>query len=544
MKNFFQNFLLLVVFATLFLTQSVKGQTVVTVGGGASGTCPFLPTATWTTPPTGITFSNWSRGSGVTCGSANNALSGSGFNTASTNASFTANKYYSVTITADATHAFILSSVTWATTVSSGSATIAVGYSNNGGATTLLGSSASVTGTGVSTTFSGATGITVLPGTSIVLYLVPSNTGAGGTTVRWINGSTITLTALTVSGTTNHGNVCVNTSGTPVTYTITNSGSVAATGVSVTADNSQFVVSNLSSTSIPAGGTATYDVTFTPNATGAQSANITVASTTFASTTTTSALTGSGISTTAALSNNGPICSGSTATFTATPAGATTYAWSAGGSAIATTTTPTLTANATYTVTVTGTNGCSSSASSTVTVNTPPTLTLAPSCGGGAGTGIITPTFTAGAGGSPTYNPSVLTGLANGDYTVTVTESGSGCTATSSATINCSGGTTVTGSADGTDPCFCLTAPTLDVDNNVTSDGTFGDVMTITTTPPSTSSLTFGTVSASTATSPIVSANFINNNDWQRCLRNCCHLPRRCRWYCRHVEHYRYRNIG
>jgi hypothetical protein len=66
----------------------------------------------------------------------------------------------------------------------------------------------------------------------------------------------------------------------------------------------------------------------------------------------------------------------------------------------------------------------------TVTVNTPPTLSLTPSCGGGAGTGIITPTFTAGAGGTPSYNPATLTGLANGTYTVTVTESGSGCTAT------------------------------------------------------------------------------------------------------------------
>ncbi|MSU59941.1 MAG: hypothetical protein EXS35_17530 [Pedosphaera sp.] len=36
--------------------------TVVTVGGGASVTCPATPTATYTTPPTGVTFANWARG--------------------------------------------------------------------------------------------------------------------------------------------------------------------------------------------------------------------------------------------------------------------------------------------------------------------------------------------------------------------------------------------------------------------------------------------------------------------------------------------------
>ncbi len=65
------------------------------------------------------------------------------------------------------------------------------------------------------------------------------------------------------------------------------------------------------------------------------------------------------------------------------------------------------------------------------------TLALTPSCVSGPGTGVLTPTFTSGAGGTPTYNPSTLTGLANGTYTVTVTESPIGCSATASATINC-----------------------------------------------------------------------------------------------------------
>ena len=167
-----------------------KSQTTVTVGGGATITCPATPTATWTTPPTGISFSNWSRGSGVTCVSANDGLSGSGFNTASAAASYSANKYYTVTITADATHTFTLNSITWLTTISSGGGTFNIQYINNGGSLTSFGTT-NQTNTS-SNTFSGS--VSVAAGTSIVLYLIPSGTGAAGTTLRWLNGSTINIT--------------------------------------------------------------------------------------------------------------------------------------------------------------------------------------------------------------------------------------------------------------------------------------------------------------------------------------------------------------
>src|SRR5439155_25967628 len=92
--------------------------------------------------------------------------------------------------------------------------------------------------------------------------------------------------------------LCVGTAGSPITYTITNTGPVDANGVTVTSNNAQFVVSNLSSTTITAGGgTATYQVTFTPSAAGAQNATITVASTTSGSNSPTSLLTGTGVST-------------------------------------------------------------------------------------------------------------------------------------------------------------------------------------------------------------------------------------------------------
>ncbi|RZJ60362.1 MAG: hypothetical protein EOO45_24520, partial [Flavobacterium sp.] len=56
---------------------------------------------------------------------------------------------------------------------------------------------------------------------------------------------------LAITGNTAHGSVCPNTSGASIQYTITNTGTVAATGVTVTAggtDASMFAVSGLSST--------------------------------------------------------------------------------------------------------------------------------------------------------------------------------------------------------------------------------------------------------------------------------------------------------
>ena len=59
----------------------------------------------------------------------------------------------------------------------------------------------------------------------------------------------LAVPVLGITGTTNHGNSCVGIAATPITYTINNTGGTA-TGVSVTPDNSQFVVSNLSATTI------------------------------------------------------------------------------------------------------------------------------------------------------------------------------------------------------------------------------------------------------------------------------------------------------
>lgn len=102
---------------------------------------------------------------------------------------------------------------------------------------------------------------------------------------------------LNISGTPiNHGASCVGTATSTVQYTITNGGTEAE-GVTVAssgANSSDFVVSELSSTTIVNGGSATFNVTFTPSAVGARAAIITVGSTTGGSNSPTLNLTGTG----------------------------------------------------------------------------------------------------------------------------------------------------------------------------------------------------------------------------------------------------------
>jgi hypothetical protein len=185
------------VFFLVFLCGRLSAQTTVTVGGGTSITCPATPTAVWTTPPEGITFTNWERGSGVNCATASNALNGSGFNSASADAGFAANAYYSVTISADVLHSFTLNSLTWITQLSgsANSCNFTVKTKNNGGSPAVFGTSGqSVTASGTQTTFTFSGSVTVAAGTSLVLYLIPHQATAAGTTVRWINGSSVSLT--------------------------------------------------------------------------------------------------------------------------------------------------------------------------------------------------------------------------------------------------------------------------------------------------------------------------------------------------------------
>lgn len=108
---------------------------------------------------------------------------------------------------------------------------------------------------------------------------------------------TITSSApsLAISGNIDNGATCINTQAAVQNYTITNSGNSSADGLTVVSDNSQFVVSNLSATTVSgSNGTVTFDVTFTPTSAGVQNATITVQSSTSGSNVATFDITGTG----------------------------------------------------------------------------------------------------------------------------------------------------------------------------------------------------------------------------------------------------------
>lgn len=101
--------------------------------------------------------------------------------------------------------------------------------------------------------------------------------------------------SLAISGNTDNGATCINTPAAVQTYTVTNTGNSSADGLTVVSDNSQFVVSNLSATTVSgSNGTVTFDVTFTPTSAGVQNATITVQSSTSGSNVATFDITGTG----------------------------------------------------------------------------------------------------------------------------------------------------------------------------------------------------------------------------------------------------------
>ncbi len=161
----------------------------------------------------------------------------------------------------------------------------------------------------------------------------------------------ITSPILSITGTTDNGISCDNTAAAPITYTIHNIGTTAH-DVYVASSDPQFVVSNLSSTTIPGtNGTATFQVTFTPAGGGAKSAIITVTTSDAGSNSPTISLTGSGVAQpTATAGGSQRICQNGTATVSGATAANGSIQWSEDGAGSitsgATTLTPIYTAAA------------------------------------------------------------------------------------------------------------------------------------------------------------------------------------------------------
>ncbi|MBI4931763.1 MAG: PKD domain-containing protein [Bacteroidetes bacterium] len=157
---------------------------------------------------------------------------------------------------------------------------------------------------------------------------------------------------------------------------------------------------------------------------------------------------------TSTTSSANPNCSGGTGSACVTPGGGTppyTYVWSpsGGNSSCATG----LSAG-NYTVTVTDASASGCSSTNTVTITQPAVLNAATSftnelCGQSNGTATVSP-----SGGTPGYNflwsngqiASTATGLAAGNYSVTITDA-NGCTYNTVVAVGSTGGPTATTSA-------------------------------------------------------------------------------------------------
>ena len=184
---------LLVISIALFVGVGSWGQTAVSYAAMTTITCPATPVATISPSISGLTFSQISRGAGVTCGAAGGSISGSGFNDTLA-ANITANAWYTFSITSNASTPFTLNSLSLISQVSTatGSPNVSVHYSIGAGAKTVIGS---YTPTATSTTYTITPGSAIAVGASQVLniFIIPNALNASTTTCRITNASSVTV---------------------------------------------------------------------------------------------------------------------------------------------------------------------------------------------------------------------------------------------------------------------------------------------------------------------------------------------------------------
>ncbi|MCD9853450.1 YDG domain-containing protein [Epilithonimonas sp. JDS] len=195
-KNQFSNYAILL---AVFFSNIILAQTTVTYSAFTTVTCPDTPVATISTPPTGLTFSQFSRGSGVTCATANGSISGSLFNNTLT-ASISAAKWFTFSITSDASTSFTLNSLNIVSRVSNASGTpnVSVQYSIGTGTKTVIGSY-TPTGSVATYTITPSSAISVGAGEVLNIFIIPNSLTANGTTCRVENNTSANVTATTVS---------------------------------------------------------------------------------------------------------------------------------------------------------------------------------------------------------------------------------------------------------------------------------------------------------------------------------------------------------
>lgn len=302
---------------------------------------------------------------------------------------------------------------------------------------------------------SNTTGSVVCNGSTITI------SGTGGATYTWsptiTDGSPFTPTATTVYtviGTAANG--CTNTATRSITVTPL---------PTLTVNVSNAVICNGNSTSLTASGASTYTwsngvvngASFSPSVT----ADYTVTATSAAGCTNTAVrtVTVNALPTVSSTVTNSVICNGQSTTLTGTGT-ASTYTWT-GSVANGVPFSPSSTN--TYTVTGTDGNGCSTTSVRSVTVNPLPTVsanaTSSVICNGGSttlsGTGTAhTYTWTGGITNGAAFNPS-----STNTYTVTGTNTLTGCANTAQITVTVNTVPTVTVSS--TNSVICTGNPAV-----------------------------------------------------------------------------------
>ena len=171
----------------------VYSQTTTFTYTGLTNACP--PVNTKTGSATGLTFSDITKGSGVSCTATNNAINGSTFNVTLANAIAGA-KWYTFNITSNSTTAFVVNSLSIVSqvSVSTGSPNVSIQYSLGGTTPTTVIGSYTPTQSSVTYTIVPKTAIYVPAGTVLNIYIIPNTLTASGTTCRVSTNTSITVT--------------------------------------------------------------------------------------------------------------------------------------------------------------------------------------------------------------------------------------------------------------------------------------------------------------------------------------------------------------
>ena len=220
LKSVFTVFLLL-------CSMGVFGQTNVSYTAFTTPTCPANPVATISTPPTGLTFSQMSRGAGVTCGNTASCITGSGFN-GTLAANISASKWFTFSITSDASNTFTLNSLSIVSRVSSitGSPTVSVQYSIGAGAKTLIGTY-TPTASPTAYTITPSSAISVGAGQVLNIFIIPVGLTASNTTARVENATSVNVTGTSA---TSAPTVTTTTAASITTTSSSSGGNVTADG--------------------------------------------------------------------------------------------------------------------------------------------------------------------------------------------------------------------------------------------------------------------------------------------------------------------------